>query len=224
MSRDLSGLNFLLKASSKEAVAKFFNACFRNRHHPADLASSKHVLQFELNPAESAALVASGVAAVSSVLYESAEVASAEQISTLLPASVDERLRALVAQVSEEKGEDVRGSGPPFCFLRCHLSFPAFLPFFPLQILFASLPVWREAAIEGRIGMPRLVECDWEVNSAEASSSLSKSSVPTVTLGLTLQDGRTIAVEADHGGLGVMVEEMRRVKGLLDSMSGGGTA
>jgi hypothetical protein len=52
-----------------------------------------------LNPAESAALVSSGVALLSAILYESADVTSAEQIASLLPASVDERLKALISQV-----------------------------------------------------------------------------------------------------------------------------
>jgi COMM domain len=94
--------------------------------------------------------------------------------------------------------------------------------------------MWREAAVDGRVGLPRLVECDWEVNNAEGSSAVSKFAIPSVTLGLTLQDNatsvtelpkeRTVAVEIDYKALNVVVDDMRRIKDLLDSMTGSSKA
>jgi len=45
-------------------------------------------------------LVAAGVALLAAVLYDSADIGSAEQVAAHLPASLDDRLKVLMSNVS----------------------------------------------------------------------------------------------------------------------------
>lgn len=189
-----SPLQLLLSAPSKDAVAKFFNACFRYRHAPEDAATSRHVLDLGLAPEQSAKLVSAGVAVLTAVLYDSADIGSPEQVAARLPAGLDARLSTLVS-----------------------------------GIIFAGLPMWRDAAIEGRIGPPKLVASSWEVNVVEGSSDAGKTAVPTCILGLRLQEAptlttappaeRTVNVELNHASLTALLEGMRRVRDQLAACS-----
>ena len=108
---ETEGLSHLLRAKSKDDVQRFLSACFRHRHDgivfnlPASsvrLAATPSVLDLGFGDADASAkhaLCAAGVAIVRRALYESAEMKTAEQISSLFPAGLDARLSGLIAGV-----------------------------------------------------------------------------------------------------------------------------
>ena len=93
-------LDALLASPSQEALASFLTACFRFRGRPGDLVSCRAVagLGFEHEQARSVSLAMSAI--VSSVLYNSADIASEEAVLPFIPTGVDSRLRQLLCSVS----------------------------------------------------------------------------------------------------------------------------
>lgn len=203
------GLSHLLRAKSKDDVLRFLSACFRHRHDgilmnslqtSARLAATPAVTDLGFNETEAQArhaLCAAGVAVVRRALYESADIKTAEQISTLFPAGLDTRLSGLVAGV-----------------------------------LVSSLPSWREAAVEQRVGLPRLQHLSWQVDVLSASSEQTTSNEPIVTLSFTTSGGsdgikkdanemlasKTFAVTMNQASLGTLLASMRRIKESLAAL------
>lgn len=89
--------------------------------------------------------------------------------------------------------------------------------------------MWREAAVDARVGPPKLVESSWAVHVAEGSDAVAKFASPACTLGLTLQDAATardalpaerrVGVELNHAALAALVDGMRRVRDQLAAVS-----
>lgn len=85
--------------------------------------------------------------------------------------------------------------------------------------------MWREAAIEGRVGPPKLVASTWDVHVVEGSSEVARFATPACIVGLTIQDPpadvktlpaeRTVNVELNHASLTALVDGMRRVRDQL---------
>lgn len=49
------------------------------------------------------------------------------------------------------------------------------------------MPAWREAAISGRISMPKFVDVDWRVDLQTASDSTAQLAVPTAIVALQVR-------------------------------------
>ena len=223
---EAEGLSALLRAKSKDDVARFFNACFRHRHDGLSAAAAASSVRLASAPAVAElfgaaeaggaaaataarhALCCAGVALVRRALYDSAEARGADQLASLLPAGLDARLASLVASV-----------------------------------LATALPAWREAAVEQRIGLPRLQRMAWQVEVLSASSEQQQANEPVLTLSLTVSDGgsgggggdgleggdgsarldampaaRSFAVTANAASLAALVGSMRRIKEALAAL------
>jgi len=99
----------------------------------------------------------------------------------------------------------------------------------PFQVLFAGLPVWRDAAIDQRVSLPRLEAVAWRVDAAFSSTSLSAANEPVLRLSLTVRDqptwegampaSRDVAVSLGPASLGALLEGMRRIKDQLAAFS-----
>ena len=94
-----------------------------------------------------------------------------------------------------------------------------------MQIVWAGLPAWREAAVDSRIGLPRLVSSSWNVDAVNSSSEVSKVGVPSLVLALHLRDTpttaaempaeRTVSVATNPASLSTLVDGMRRIRDQL---------
>lgn len=185
-------LNNLLAAPSREALDKFFAACFRFRSCHAEAVACRAVVELGFEPEVASATVAAGIALVAKVLYESSDIQSAEAVLPFIPAGVDNRLTTLIS-----------------------------------ELLFASLPRWRDAAIDQRVSLPRLEKLDWRVDVVSAASSALVLSTPKLIMECAIRDQpalegvlpavRHVHVEMDHAALGALLDGMRRIKGKLDA-------
>jgi hypothetical protein len=104
--------------------------------------------------------------------------------------------------------------------------------FLQAGVLVASLPSWRESAIEQRVGLPRLQQLSWQVEVLSASSEQTISNEPIVTLSFTTSGGsdgikkdaeemlapRTFAVTMNQASLGTLLASMRRIKESLAAL------
>ena len=208
-----SPLSLLLQAPSRGAVTSFLDACYRYRTAPAEAAASRHVAAVTagLPAAEAAALVAAGCALVSSLLLDSADLLAGAGGGGGAPEAIAARLPA--------------GLEPRLAALLA-------------GALAAALPAWREAAVEGRIGPPKLVSSSWAVHCVESSTEAPGKGAgaggggggPVALLGLALADAparrdalpageRAVAVELSPAALATLVDGMRRVRDQLAAVS-----
>ena len=174
-SSEASGLSLLARAKSKEAVAVFLHACFRHRHDGVAAGA----------PASSARLAASP--AVADLGFAEGEAAARH---SLCAAGV-----ALVRRALYESAE-ARGAEQLAPLLPAGLE--ARLGALLAGVLAAALPGWREAAVEQRVGLPRLQKVGWAVQSFCASSEQAATAEPVVTLSLTVSDDA--GLEGGFGG------------------------
>lgn len=56
------------------------------------------------------------------------------------------------------------------------------------KVILAQLPTWREASVEGRVSMPRLVDVDWRVDVKTSAEALTRMSVPTLMMDVKIRD------------------------------------
>jgi len=95
-------------------------------------------------------------------------------------------------------------------------------------ILFAGLPMWREAATAGRVGPAKVVDSAWRVSVTDSSDLVAKAGDAKVGIDFVVRDPptsttavpaeRTVAVELNHASLGALVDGMRRIRDQLASM------
>ena len=95
-------------------------------------------------------------------------------------------------------------------------------------MLAAALPVWRAAAVESRVALPRLVDFDWRVDVKTASDAVTRMSVPTLLVDLKVQDQprergvmpdtRTVNLEMSREALGTMLAGLHRIRDTLSQI------
>ena len=223
-----AALSSLLSAPSRDAVALLFSACYRLRHDVAAAAACTAMGSLPLEPAAAARLAYAMVALVRRALYESSELQSVEAVAAMLPPGLDSRLQALVAGVRAS-------SLSLFLFLYLFHLAPHTIfsspppPFPPPQVIFSSLPVWREAAIDSRVSLPRLESTSWSVDAVNSSSALAAANEPVLRLCLKVreQPSRTdelpavkdLALTVPAASLGALVEGMRKIKDSLAALN-----
>jgi hypothetical protein len=180
-SSEAAGLSLLTRAKSKEAVASFLHACFRHRHDGVSAGA----------PASSARLAAAP--AVAELGFAEGEAAPRH---ALCAAGV-----ALVRRALYESAE-ARGAEQLAPLLPAGLEprLGALLG----GVLAAALSGWREAAVEQRVGLPRLQKVGWAVQSLCASSELAAAAEPVVTLTLTVSDDSGLEGARGAGGYGAL--------------------
>ena len=227
-----AALSLLLRAPSKDAVAALFDALFKLRHHSeAERAARALALPLGLGADDAGALAAAANALLRRALYESSELQSLEAVRALLPAGLDGRLTALVAGVRCSGGAALRARAraraEPLFFLAPLPNAPPFS--LPAQVLFAGLPAWREAAVEQRVGLPRLEGVSWRVLAMNSNAAVANANEAALRLKLSLRDQpaqegvmppqRDLFVAVSPASLGAMLEGMRRIKEQLGAFS-----
>lgn len=130
---------------------------------------------------------------ICAALYQSADI-TADDIATLLPDATDDALRAGLAQV---------GSQLKICASLAHIV---------TQSILGQLDTWRSASIQTKIGLPALVDFDWQVDVKTASEAMSEMCIPTVLVDMkvseppshsaTMPSTRDIAFELSKGKSG----------------------
>ena len=98
------------------------------------------------------------------------------------------------------------------------------------KIIVRQSSVWRATMANQRISWPRLLDMDWRVDMKTASDSVSRMSVPTVVLGLTVEEqpdrtdvmpkANTINFELSREELQTMLAGMKKIADQLGALSG----
>jgi len=160
---DLSGLNALLKAQSKQMVDKLINLTFITRHtsRSKEMCVETMMTLLELDERQEAIELHSALLECIRVTLLSGQV---ESLAELLNGERGVATGALNAKLKPLIG----------------------------QIVTQRLDGWREAAAEGRVQLPRLVGVDWAVHLQQASSEVaSMQGRPSVRVALAVEDQPT---------------------------------
>lgn len=98
------------------------------------------------------------------------------------------------------------------------------------KIIVRQAAAWRATMSNQRISWPRLLDMDWRVDMKTASDSVSRMSVPTVVLGLTVEEqpeqtdvmpkANTINFELSREELQTMLAGMKKIADQLGALSG----
>ena len=174
---EAAGLAHLTRAKSKEDVSRFLHACFRHRHDGVAAGA----------PASSARLAAAP--AVAELGFGEAEAAARH---ALCAAGVALVRRALYDSAEARQAEQLAPLLPTGVEPR--------LAALVAGVLAAALPAWREAAVEQRVGLPRLQKVGWRVEVMSASSEQAAASEPVVTLSLTVSGDAGVEGGGAGGG------------------------
>lgn len=96
------------------------------------------------------------------------------------------------------------------------------------QILETNLPHWRTASINQRVSLPKLVDVDWRVDIQTASEFVNRMAVPSVLVGLQVQDQPThrdivpdvkhVVFEMNKETLQTMLDGLNRIRDQLSSI------
>lgn len=95
-------------------------------------------------------------------------------------------------------------------------------------IIAVHLHSWREASIEQRVSLPRLLTSGWSVDVINATEDASRLGAAAVTLKLEVREQprkvgempalKTVHTELNHASLTVLVEGMRKIRDQLSSL------
>jgi hypothetical protein len=206
---ETEGLSHLLRAKSKEDVQRFLSACFRHRHDGIITSSPTSSSRLASTPA------------VADLGFGDAD---ANARHALCASGVAVVRRALYESAEAKTADHISTLFPTGLDSR--------LSGLIAGVLVASLPSWRESAIEQRVGLPRLQQLSWQVEVLSASSEQTISNEPIVTLSFTTSGGsdgikkdaeemlapRTFAVTMNQASLGTLLASMRRIKESLAAL------
>ena len=219
-------MDLLSSAPSRAVIETFFQVCFSSRRLDPSPEAIAYAVQHMRLPSEDASrLVSACTGVVRALVYESSEVAGKDDVMRFLPEGIEPRLKQLVA--------GVRSVG------ECTLQPPPPTPLTPTpQVLHAAWPAWREAAIEGRPGMPRFSSASWRVEALHGASALASPSEPMLQLSLSVVGARTESAQGNGSGttpdappvtdiplalngaaLGSLLVGMRRVKDAMEKLA-----
>ena len=98
------------------------------------------------------------------------------------------------------------------------------------KIVVHQAPAWKAIMTSQRISWPRLLDMEWRVDMKTASQAVSRMSVPSVVLGLTVEDqpsdanampvARAINFELSREELSTMLAGMKQIAEQLGKLSG----
>jgi|TARA_B110000091_G_C13667004_1_gene412105 hypothetical protein len=101
------------------------------------------------------------------------------------------------------------------------------------KIIVKQAPRWKAIMSQQRIAWPRLLNMEWRVDMKTASQAVSRMSVPTVVLGLTVEEqpkdankmpqAQTVNFELSREALQTMLTGMKQIATQLDQLSGSGS-
>uniref|UniRef100_A0A7S1CQ85 COMM domain-containing protein n=1 Tax=Bicosoecida sp. CB-2014 TaxID=1486930 RepID=A0A7S1CQ85_9STRA len=96
------------------------------------------------------------------------------------------------------------------------------------NVLAEALPVWRAAAVESRVALPRLVDFDWRVDVKTASDAVTRMAVPTLLVDFKVEgqptergvmpDTHTVNLEMSREALGTMLAGLHRIADTLSQI------
>ena len=99
------------------------------------------------------------------------------------------------------------------------------------KIVVRQAPAWKAIMSQQRIAWPRLLDMEWRVDMKTASQAVTRMSVPTVVLGLTVEEqpedmnkmpkAQTVNFELSREALQTMLTGMKQIATQLDQLSGG---
>ena len=99
------------------------------------------------------------------------------------------------------------------------------------KLIVRQAPAWKAIMSQQRIAWPRLLDMEWRVDMKTASQAVSRMSVPTVVLGLTVEEqptdvnampqAQTVNFELSREALQTMLTGMKQIATQLDQLSGG---
>lgn len=97
------------------------------------------------------------------------------------------------------------------------------------KIIVKQAPRWKAIMSQQRIAWPRLLNMEWRVDMKTASQAVSRMSVPTVVLGLTVEEqpkdankmpqAQTVNFELSREALQTMLTGMKQIATQLDQLS-----
>ena len=100
------------------------------------------------------------------------------------------------------------------------------------KIIVKQAPRWKAIMSQQRIAWPRLLNMEWRVDMKTASQAVSRMSVPTVVLGLTVEEqpkdankmpqAQTVNFELSREALQTMLTGMKQIATQLDQLSASG--
>lgn len=98
------------------------------------------------------------------------------------------------------------------------------------KIIVRQAPTWKAIMAQQRIAWPRLLDMEWRVDMKSASQAVSRMSVPTVVLGLTVEEqpdnanampkAKTVNFELSREELSTMLTGMKQIAEQLSKLSG----
>jgi hypothetical protein len=101
------------------------------------------------------------------------------------------------------------------------------------KIVVRQAPAWKAIMSQQRIAWPRLLDMEWRVDMKTASQAVTRMSVPTVVLGLTVEEqpedmnkmpkAQTVNFELSREALQTMLTGMKQIATQLDQLSGSGS-
>jgi hypothetical protein len=101
------------------------------------------------------------------------------------------------------------------------------------KIIVRHAPTWKAVMAQQRIAWPRLLDMEWRVDMKSASQAVSRMSVPTVVLGLTVEEqpdnanimpkAQTVNFELSREALATMLGGLKQIAEQLGKLSGDGS-
>ncbi|XP_078112462.1 COMM domain-containing protein 9 [Sander vitreus] len=89
------------------------------------------------------------------------------------------------------------------------------------KILLENSPRWRTEALSDQISLPQLKDLDWRVDMVTGSDSVSRMSVPTCLVQLTMEDPYpAVTVELSRESLDTILDGLGRIRDQLSVVAG----